>query len=696
MKSSIKFKDVLFISSVLLCFGASAYGLYLETFARNGTRNGDRVGTITYKNRYAEQKAGGSSLWASLKQNSPVYNNDTIRTGADSIAVIHFDNKTEIELNEESMILISFAGNKSSIDLEGGSVVVGGTDAKNTVSLKTDDGAITVSGGEIRVKKTAEGITVKAKSGSAIVKTAPDAMPVTIEEHAVYDISSATVQEPSVVLTEPASRGVFITDANKYEVIFTWDVTETAARPNGYTLLVSADQQFSDILFRKEGATSGISAMLPKGKYYWRIEGFDEESDFTILKGAPPALIAPINARIPIIEPECPVLFSWSKASDSSLFRVEISQKDTPDVILFSRTTDQRSIIIDIPDAGDYLWKATALLGPTQIPFPSKASSFTVTKGTLEAPSLPVKIETNTFAISEGNPILSWEPVPGADRYEARISAGTNDENVVFNATGTANFLKPTKALKDGQYSVSVRARSGALASPWTAPCELEILPIRPIELLSPLPDNAKPTVGESVFFRWKDLNGGSQYRLIVSSKPNLSAIIFNDIVPGQSREMSLPANVSGDFSWTVTLLDSSSKPISESVSGTFSVVEKTSTPTPRFPVRGQELDLNSLDNLTFEWEKETGNIVYTIRLYRMTGGMRSPVGQWETEENRLVLADLSSLALDSFSWELSSRKEISDGTTLTSDPVSSYFKIVQKKPLAIPKIKKMASRGEY
>ena len=86
--------------------------LYRDIYLSGASSSGAQVGTVTYKNRYAEQKNTGSNLWGALAQNAPVFNEDTIRTGSGSSATIHLDNKTEITLGEDSMVFIDLSRKK--------------------------------------------------------------------------------------------------------------------------------------------------------------------------------------------------------------------------------------------------------------------------------------------------------------------------------------------------------------------------------------------------------------------------------------------------------------------------------------------------------------------------------------------------------------------------------------------------------
>ena len=46
----------------------------------------EKVGTITFKRQIAQRKYGSQVIWEEIEKNTPVYNNDSIRTAEESMA----------------------------------------------------------------------------------------------------------------------------------------------------------------------------------------------------------------------------------------------------------------------------------------------------------------------------------------------------------------------------------------------------------------------------------------------------------------------------------------------------------------------------------------------------------------------------------------------------------------------------------
>ena len=700
MKSLTK-KDLLFLSLVSICFLTTASALYHDTFAGVIRHGGVQVGTVTYKNRYAEQKSIGSSLWASLAQHGPVYNNDTIRTGEKSRATIHFNNKTEISLDEESMIFINIDDNKSAVKIEGGSVTIGNSDTSAPVTIQTSAGKITVSGSAVRVSDTVKGVMISAKSGIAEIHSENGSEPVLIGPDKSYDVSSATTKQVDLVLSEPQNESVFLTHDNLFTVSFSWKMPIEQEQSDSAELDVAKDPSFKEMVFSDKKAANGMSLNLQEGRYYWKIAGQDIENTFTIVNVNAPNLLYPVNAVFTYVDKPVPVSFSWTQTEGAEEYRIDVFRKDNPGTMLVSRTILQRNILLDFVDKGDYFWKVVALIGPEKNEIQSEKGSFSIREGTLTPPVITsvqgnnIPLKTISLSSTGIKPFAIWDSVPNAEEYEIIISSSPDGRQEILKKQTKLNFFGLENPLAEGIYYIKARSVSKKETSRWSETQTLQVLPIQPIAIVSPAL-HANEENQEHLKFSWTDPNAGSSYRILVSSFPDLAEPFLDKKVRTTFLFCNIPENKAKNFYWKVQLLDSSSHVLSESPISTFQLIKTVNGPEPISPILGKQIDLSVANNITFKWKKEQKTSVYTIRLFRMTGGIRSPAGVWETTNNFFTLSDLSSLALDDFAWDLSSRDPNDINEKETSQTITSYFRIVQNKTLAAPKIRRMISKGEY
>ena len=111
MKKKTRFKlkndlVVPFRIAVLICLTGAAvnYLLFHNSFFKALSKlDEEPIATITFKYKNAERKFLDRVLWDRLKQESPVYNGDTIHTAENSEATVYFQDGTILELLENTM-----------------------------------------------------------------------------------------------------------------------------------------------------------------------------------------------------------------------------------------------------------------------------------------------------------------------------------------------------------------------------------------------------------------------------------------------------------------------------------------------------------------------------------------------------------------------------------------------------------------
>jgi|GEM_PF-2140881 len=716
MRSLTK-RDILFLALLSGCFFACGGLLARDVLMAGRVRGGEQVGVITYKNRYAEQKVSGSALWASLSQNGPVFNRDTIRTGPESTAIIYLNDKTVINLEEESMVYINVSKTSSRISLAGGSVEVGNTGGGKAVTLETASGEVQLTKGSLMARENPGGeVSLRARQGTAEIRTTGEA--VSLSPETVLNLATQDLSEAEFVPLGPSVDSVLVVSETPSPIDFTWKGAVTgggtgeAGEP--VELLVSRDPSFDRPLVRERDPASGISVPLAEGRYFWKLSSSPDSIPFRVVRGRAPEPASPVSRDF-VTSASRPVnvSFSWSRAGEADLFRIDVWKSGEADKPFISTEVNQRKVSLEIPGTGDFTWTATALVGPERVPFTSSPATFSIRDG---SPPAPV-VETapiSGLALENGRAAASWPAVEGADRYEVILSRDPAANDVVMETSAPANFLTLTDPPESGTYYLSVRSVSGDLASPWSPPAPVDIVKTEPIVPLAPA--NGAVVVlaeGETLAFSWKDRNYAGNYRLVASRSEDLSNPFVDETVQRERLSAKIPGDVSGPLFWKVTAVGKSAS--ANTPAGTagiaadateastarspvipFRIARPLEPPKPVSPVRGKQFDINSMKALVLEWERQDRPYLYTVRLFRMTAGIPGLLGEWSTEDNRIEIKDLSLLAIDTFAWELSSveRTEGEDGEI--SAPITSYFKIVQKKPLAIPKIRTMKVKGVF
>ena len=682
MKSLSKGESA-FVLLILACFAVTATALVRDITAA-GSLRGVKVGTITWKDRYAEQRQEGTGLWVSAAKDGPVFNHDTIRTGENSSAVIKLDNKTEISLDEGSMVYIKIdaATERATISLKGGSIKVAQDKKAGPVSLETETGSIAIKDGTVRVSGDKKNMTVRAESGAAQIVAEKSANPITLDASSDFDVAKREVVPVAFAVTEPARDAVLVTGEGTARVKFAW--APSAAR---HPLEIALDRAFKKPVREEATFASADALELPAGHYWWRIPETAERGSFSVVSGGISAPQSPVGKTFIKASKTVAVPFSWAKKGAATSYRVDVFAKKSGDAPIMQRSVIQRSTTIDFAEPGDYSWTVTAFYGPADVPFTSQRESFSIVTAALPAPESP--------AISRE--IATWQPVDGADRYELKACADAAGSTIRYGTTTAASFASLKKTLPDGSWYVSVRAGAGSLLSPWSAPTRYDVLPPQPLAISSPANGGEASVSAGKVALSWVDKNGGTLYRVTVSRAQDLANPIAEITAHRTSCPVAFPSGATaGKYFWKVSLVDSSGAVRSESPTAAFSVREPLAPPEPLSPTKGAILDLNAIDALNFEWKASPGADSYEITLYRMTTGIAQPIETWKTDKTSLKTKDFSRLALDSFSWSLVALKKNADGAESKSNPAVSFFKIAQGKRLSVPTIKVMKTKGPY
>jgi hypothetical protein len=137
-KTKSRLVDVLVI---LVCLAGSAVSVWQFWKELNRTLvklNEEPIATITFKYNTAQRKFSDNLVWDRLRQNSPVYNGDTIRTADFSEATIYFSDGNIMDLSENTIARVSLnSGGGAAIDFSGGQI---------SVQTSSDNGLTITSG----------------------------------------------------------------------------------------------------------------------------------------------------------------------------------------------------------------------------------------------------------------------------------------------------------------------------------------------------------------------------------------------------------------------------------------------------------------------------------------------------------------------------------------------------------------------
>ena len=683
MKFWSKYDLIFLLTSTLLLLGTAAVELRFE-FAPPPQPHGQHIGTITYKNHYAERKLSGVMLWSSVTQDGPLFNDDTIRTAAQSSAILHLQNGVDISMSEETMVVVEVAAGKAQVNLALGQIGV----AHVPPSLKKGSGGgliIATSAGQVKVLSGALTVGRKA-NGSAEVHVISGSAQVKEGGHT----QMLTPQDEPVELLKPDLGAVFIKTQAMIPVTFLWKTKRPGYDQN---LEIALDASFKHVVLNQPGS-SPLRAALGDGDYFWKLTGPDGDSRpswFSVRSVAPPTLVTPEQNRVySYFAGFPPVSFSWLPLEVANYYKVTVLDATTG-TAAFTQTTFQNTLVTSQLSQGQYLWTVTAFCGPQNIAVDSASQPFAVEKVAAAAPLVhPLQGGTTTtqvfsgVALQQGAIIAAWNAVEGAGHYDVTVSKHSDGSDVVLKKSVITNSLRLDHKLRDGLYYLTVTAVSNQVASPQSLPMPFQVATIQP---LSPVHPNSRDELdpGQTrVFFDWRDPNYGSSYRLRVSTNAGLTNVLANRLVKSTSCDLTLPGNLEGIFYWQVQLLDAKGNILAQSPVQEFSRPRRLTPPVPLSPVSDFSVDAVWVPDVELKWKPSLDANFYRVRLYQILGSFKVLYRQWQGGNTSAAWSFLD-LGLGKYAWELVSQ-DLERGRLLGQSPgVLSYFQVIQSRFLEAP-----------
>jgi hypothetical protein len=258
---------------------------------------------------------------------------------------------------------------------------------------------------------------------------------------------------------------------------FAWDNVRGADR---YEFQIAADPGFnSPVLgrgndhFFTRNTRATLKKTVPNGRYYWRVRavtksgGVSQWSEGRALRKAWTAaatLQAPTSG-IGLSYPASPLKLTWSPVPGAAHYLVSIASdpllgslvgegSGRGEPVETAATTFTRATALA---PGTYYWGVTPVDAQGNKGTPSPVASFTWIWPSTTATRVNDLVEAPEVM----EPQFSWDPVPGAARYEVEVSSSQDfaaGSRVCCSPATIATSLTPTVLFKDNVYYWRIRA----------------------------------------------------------------------------------------------------------------------------------------------------------------------------------------------------------------------------------------------
>ena len=457
-----------FIFTIFVCCvgaGTNSWLFYTSFFRALSKQNEQPIATITFKYKTAQRKFLDRVVWDRLRQESPVYNGDTIHTAALSEATIWFNDGNVMDLMENTMAQVFLReDNTAAVELEDGYANVDSSDAENGMTLSSNGMQVSLNKGSSLSagSSTKDGsgktnFSVQVLKGNAAVTNSSGAQ-VSIKQGEEVNLEgNARPVNPALTVYAPQrNEKVLYHEQGTTDVNFRWNDAFSSTM-----LQISQDKDYKNVLYNlSSDGLSETSIKLGAGTYYWKLdaaeegmneqqaldEGLIKSGKVQVIQSLPPAPVAPAENYSYGFRTRNPaVRIIWTESPYATTYRLEISRSPNMSNPVIEQRTSTTSSIISSLGAGTYYWRVTPYYTLNKVGFaaPSEVRSFNIErKGELTSPKLLIPAENTIVNIeAKAKPTsFSWKIEPEAERYIIKIANNEDLRNPAVTFETTDNF----------------------------------------------------------------------------------------------------------------------------------------------------------------------------------------------------------------------------------------------------------------
>ena len=625
----------------------------------------EHIATVSYKYRAAQRKFVDRVLWDRLRQESPVYNGDIIRTADLAEARITFLDGQYIELLENTLAQVFWDKREILIDFGGGDININSHIGSNAVVLSSGNNRVEVASGGVlnaRTNSSNQALNIMLLEGSGSITSSSGAIQSINAGSALSFLQDGTQDvRPMVAVLSPVPGTQILNSSHDvYPVNFMWKTNNFESGEYVY-IEISKETSFNRLVYSSEVRDATQKEVsLSSGVYWWRMypSSFKDAENhiknitsgkLSIVYAPSPKLISPVENYTYTFRTRLPaVRFLWTGTERAAAYRLDVADNQRLENPVVSRQLYDSSLVLSSLTEGTWYWRVTPLypadfLGSS---YPPAVSSFVINKsGSLEAPVLSSPAVGNFVNIAKESKdtYFSWKNEAEAASYTVQISKNGDLSNPVIQRESKENWYiyKPRQGVLEegvqyywGVFQTDIEGNNSALSeirSFFALSGEIIQRTLFP-------PDNY--TIADArmpdIRFTWRT-NLPFTTKFQISDKSDFSSLLINDEVIVASIQGKTLAV--GEYYWRI-FTESSDKTATFATEGKhFSVVPPLPAPNVEIPVNNDRVVVREKVPTEFAWERIPGVNYYQIKIYR-AGSNQESVTQYATENRISILLD--------------------------------------------------------
>ncbi len=637
------------------------------------------LGTVVFKKMTATRRPSDALGWERMRNDSPVYNADTLRTGTLSEAAIFFDDGTSLELDANSMLKLDFGGPTRNLEFLDGEITVGGSAAGSDYVISSKAGTISVgadSSATFSRDETNNVIGVEVNKGTARLTRADGSTQEVKENQAIEvnaaDGSSRFVSRPIIPL-KPARNarilgaagsatfagGARVESGARVEAgqqagaqlfEFVWQLeaggagssaADSGALP-AFTLEISAEKDFSAIAATHQA--EGLSAFLPvlPGTWFWRVRDeagrFSPARKFSYELDSFPRPAFPEDGAEYRYRKRLPeIRFAWTAMKEASAYVFELSDSPAFTKSKIRTRVSGSNISLSEIGAGLWYWRVTPVHGYTETlnaPEPVARTLRIEKSGAMQpiASSTPFNgLLYQIQEIDEKGLAFAWLPHAEAVSYELVVSEAESFSDASFTVSSLTPYIRlsgdaAAVLRKPGTRYWAVRwIDNEGNASPVSEPRRIigidGSIALRPV--FPPEGYRIADSLVSNIRFTWKS-NIAADTFFVLSDDPSFSTVFLQEKAAAET--LFGRAWKSGTWYWKIRTLNADGSVFIETPVRSFTILDPLPGTAVTKPAVSSLLYLREGDSAVIEWNPVPGADYCNLALYSPEDGYAEPV----------------------------------------------------------------------
>ncbi|WP_147612270.1 FecR family protein [Treponema pectinovorum] len=658
-----------FLLSVFACIlGASINSIlfYNNFFQTLSKLNEEPIATITFKYKTAQRKFLERMIWDRLKQNSPLYNGDTVHTSPSAEATITFNDGNVMVLSESTMAQVFVdEQNSASARLSGGEAMIDSSNSNNGFSLSSGSTFMNLaSGAQVNAATGIDadmrkgfGLEEKSslstsskeslqenQSGKALIQVIKGEATVltssgeekTVQEGQSIEVSKSAFASPKLSVKSPLpNQKIIYHTQGLCDVDFKWEAENLTPTAKLF-LEISKDKSFKELIDSKEVQDlKDYSVSLEDGNYFWRLslENSGEKNSltgkFNLTKSLPPDLVAPAKDNIFTYRTKNPsVRFVWTDSPLAQNYKLEISDNEKMENPILTQRVNSTSSIISTLTEGKYFWQVTPYYKINNLGFAAQSivHSFVIEKkgglNTVEIfiPADSSLVDNDSLA---DKAYFSWKSDVEAEEYNFKASKNPDLSNPKVNLKTKENYvsLKAADFFEEGKWYWGVTfsdseknvSPSSAIRSFYSIKGKPSIRAVEPANMYQ-----VSESLVQDLRFTWKkNLPSFYESEIRISTDEAMKNIIYRSKIEGH-RLSELKLGL-GTYYWNLVASASDSSLTIETLPSRFAVIGNLSKAELKSPlVRAVARETTPFK---FEWDAVPDADSYKFEIYKDSSG---------------------------------------------------------------------------